>query len=264
MDSSELRPLALVTGASSGIGLQLARLAAQNGFDLVIAADEPLEGASAQLASLGAEVRALQVDLAERKGVDQFVAAAGDRRIDALFANAGHGLGGAFLDQEFAQVEHVVNTNVMGTIYLLHGVARRMRDQGQGRILVTGSIAGFQPGSFQAVYNATKAFVDSFSLALHNELKGTGITVSCLMPGVTDTHFFERADMLDTKVGQMENKSDPADVAKIGFDAMMRGESDVVAGWKNKIQVALSKVMPADTVAEKHRELAQPRTANPA
>ena len=136
-----------------------------------------------------------------------------------------------------------------------------MRELGRGRILITGSIAGFQPGSFQAVYNGTKAFIDSFSFALRNELKDSGVTVSCLMPGVTDTEFFARAHMLDTKVGQSEDKADPAEVAKIGFDAMMKGEADVIAGWKNKMQVALSHVTPSGVLAEQHRKLAEPGSA---
>ena len=117
-------------------------------------------------------------------------------------ANAGHGLGRAFLDQDFADVRHVIDTNVTGTVYLVQLVGRAMRSRGQGRILLTGSIAGFMPGTYQAVYNGTKAFVDSFSFALRAELKDTGVTVTCLMPGATETDFFERADMLDTKVGQ--------------------------------------------------------------
>ena len=135
-----------------------------------------------------------------------------------------------------------------------------MRARGTGRILITGSIAGFMPGSFQAVYNATKAFLDSFSLALRNELQDSGVTVSCLMPGPTDTSFFERADMLDTKVGQ-DPKADPAEVARIGFEAMMNGEGDVVAGWKNKVQVALAKVTPAQVLAQQHRKMAEPGSA---
>lgn len=107
-----------------------------------------------------------------------------------------------------------------------------MRKRGTGRILITGSIAGFIPGTFQAVYNGTKAFIDSFSFALRAELKDTGVTVTCLMPGATETDFFERADMLDTKVGQAK-KDDPADVAQVGFDAMMAGKGDVVSGWHN-------------------------------
>ena len=155
MEASALRPLALVTGASSGIGLHLAKHAAQNGFDLVIGADEPLDQAAGELRMLGAEVTSVQADFAMREGVDRLLLAAGERNIDALFANAGHGLGGAFLDQDFTAVQHVIHTNITGTIYLLQRVARHMRELGRGRILITGSIAGFQPGSFLAVYNGT-------------------------------------------------------------------------------------------------------------
>ena len=151
----------------------------------------------------------------------------------------------------------MIDTNVTGTAYLLHEAVPAMRDRGQGKILITGSIAGLMPGSFQAVYNGTKAFLDSFSWALRNELKDTGVTVTCLMPGATDTEFFERADMLDTKVGQAK-KADPADVAKTGFDAMMRGEGDVVHGLKNKIQAAIASITPQSQLAEEHRKMAEP------
>ena len=150
----------------------------------------------------------------------------------------------AFLDQDFDEVRHVIDTNVTGTIYLIQKVGSDMRTRGQGRILITGSIAGFMPGTFLAVYNGTKAFIDSFSFALRAELNDTGVTVTCLMPGATETDFFERADMMDTKVGQSK-KDDPADVAKVGFDAMMRGDGDVVSGWKNKLQSAIANVTPA-------------------
>jgi uncharacterized protein len=128
-------------------------------------------------------------------------------------------------------------------------------------ILITGSIAGFMPGTFQAVYNGTKAFIDSFSFALRAELKDSGVTVTCLMPGATETEFFERAGMLDTKVGQDE-KDDPADVAKVGFDAMMRGDGDIVAGWKNKLQTAVASITPAGMLAEQHRKMAEPGSGN--
>ena len=154
----------------------------------------------------------------------------------------------------------MIDTNITGTIYLIQQVAATWRSCGSGRILITGSIAGFMPGSFQAVYNGTKAFIDSFSFALRNELKDSGVTVTCLMPGATDTEFFERADMLDTKVGTDE-KDDPADVAQVGYDAMMRGEGDVVAGWKNKLQTAVANVTPAGMLAEQHRKMAEPGTA---
>jgi short-subunit dehydrogenase len=257
------RPLAIVTGASSGIGFHLARIAAEQGYDLIVAADQPLDEAVLDFESLGASVKSVQAELASKEGVDKVLELVDGRAVDVLMANAGHGLGGAFLDQDFVDVQHVINTNITGTIYLLREVGNLMRAQGRGRILVTGSIAGFQPGAFQAVYNGTKAFIDSFVAALRNEMKDhEGISVTCLMPGATDTDFFARADMLDTKVGSDKNSQmDPADVAKIGFQAMLDGEADVVAGWKNKAMVAMAKVLPSQVVAEQHRKLAEPGSA---
>ena len=255
------RPLAVVTGASSGIGLELARLCAAHGYDLVLAADTPLEPARSQLASSNVDLATVQGDLATQAGVDRLWEELRGRTPDALLANAGHGLGGAFLDQDFTAIRHVIDTNVTGTVDLVQRVGRRMRERGSGRILLTGSIAGYLPGSFQAVYNATKAFVDSFAAALRNELKDSGVTVTCLMPGPTDTEFFERAGLLDTRVGASEHKDDPAKVARIGFDAMIEGEADVVAGLKNKLQVAAAKVMPAEAGAAMHRRQAEPGSA---
>jgi short-subunit dehydrogenase len=252
--------LAVVTGASTGIGYELAKLCAENGYDLVVAADTPLAEATQVLRSLGAEVTAVETDLARLEGVDELYAAIGGRPVEALLANAGHGLGRAFLEQEFDEIRHVIDTNITGTVYLIQKIGRDMRARNKGRILITGSIAGFMPGSFQAVYNGTKAFIDSFSFALRNELKETEITVTCLMPGATDTEFFERADMLDTKVGTQE-KDDPAKVAKDGFEAMLKGESDVVSGWKNKLMTTAATVTPNEMLAEQHRRMAEPGTA---
>jgi short-subunit dehydrogenase len=252
---------AIVTGASSGIGYELARLCANDGYDLLIAADDPtITQAADSLRTSAVTVQPVEVDLATKEGVDELYAAAAGRPVDALLANAGHGLGRAFLDQDFDEVRHVVDTNITGTIYLIQAVGRDMRRRNQGRILITGSIAGFMPGAFQAVYNGTKAFIDSFSFALRNELKDTGITVTCLMPGATDTEFFERADMMDTKVGQ-DKKDDPVMVAEAGYKAMLNGDGDVVAGWKNKLQTAIASVTPAGMLAEQHRRMAEPGSA---
>ena len=255
------RPLAIVTGASSGIGRELAYEAATRGYDLILAADEPLEEAAAEMRGLGADVTSVETDLATREGIGQLMQATQGRKIDALLANAGHGLGKGFLDQEVVQVQHVINTNVTGTLDLVQRVARDMRRDLSGKILITGSIAGFMPGTFQAVYNGTKAFLDSFSYALGNELKGTGVTVTCLMPGATDTDFFARADLLDTKMGSDE-KADPAEVAKIGFDAMEHGEAGVVAGLSNKLRVAVANVLPNTMLAEQHRKTTEPGSAH--
>jgi len=183
--------------------------------------------------------------------------AANGRPIDALLANAGRCLGKAFIDQDWDAIRHVIDTNVTGTVYLAHKVANEMRRRKQGRILFTGSIAGFMPGTFQAVYNATKAFIDSFSFALRAELKDSGVTVTCLMPGATETEFFERADLMDTKVGQSK-KDDPADVAKVGYDAMIAGTGDVVSGWQNKLRSAIANITPSGVLAEMHRGMAEP------
>lgn len=252
------RPLAIVTGASSGIGFELAKKCAAEGFDLMVAADDPrIDEAARILGEAGGSVEALQVDLSTTEGVDKLLAAVKDRPIDALLANAGHGLGKAFLDQEWDEIRHVIDTNVTGTVYLLHKVGSEMANRGNGRILITGSIAGFMPGTYQAVYNGTKAFIDMFAYALRAEVQGRGVTVTCLMPGATETDFFERADMMDTKVGQAK-KDEPADVAESGFKAMMAGESGVVSGWQNKLQVALAKVLPETMMAGQHAKQAEP------
>ncbi|MFL5023780.1 MAG: SDR family NAD(P)-dependent oxidoreductase [Microvirga sp.] len=252
------KPLAIVTGASSGIGYELAKLCAQNGYDLLIAADQAaIHDVVKDFQALGSEVEAIEADLATLEGVDKLYAAAKGRPIGALLANAGHGLGHAFLDQDFAEARHVIDTNITGTIYLIQKVGRDMRARNEGRILITGSIAGFMPGTYQAVYNGTKAFIDSFSFALRAELKDTDVTVTCLMPGATETEFFERAGMEDTQVGQ-DKKDDPAYVAQVGFDAMMRGDGDVVSGWKNKFTTILASVTPAGVLAEQHRKMAEP------
>jgi uncharacterized protein len=186
----DTRPLALVTGASTGIGYELSKCCAKNGFDLAVVADEPaIIQAAEDFRALGANVEAVEADLSTTDGVDQFLAAVSrlNRPVEALLANAGRGLGRAFLDQDFADEMRVVNTNITGTIYLIHRVGRDMQARRDGKILIVGSIAGLMPGAYHAVYNGTKAFLDSFSFALRHELNNTGVTVTCLMPGATDT-----------------------------------------------------------------------------
>ncbi len=228
---------------------------------MLLAADTPFEEAIGDLRGSDVEVQAIEADLATEDGVRSLVEAVGDRPVDVLVANAGHGLGRAFLDQDPAEWRHVVDTNITGTLLLIQAIAARMVARDAGRILITGSIAGHIAGSFQAVYNGSKAFIDSFSDALGNELKDTGVTVTCLKPGPTETEFFERADLLDTKVGQAE-KDDPADVAKEGWDAMNAGKRSVVFGWKNQLQVAAVKVAGGGVAAELHRKQTEPGSAS--
>jgi len=248
---------AIVTGASSGIGRELAKLASSNGYDLLVVADTPFVDASAGFGGV-ARIETVEADLSTFEGVDRLLDAVAGRKVDLLCANAGHGLGGAFLDQDVAEWRHVIDTNVTGTVYLLQRILKTMVAQGEGKVLITGSIAGWMPGSFSAVYNGTKAFVDNFAAAIRNELKEhEGITITTLLPGPVETNFFHRAGMDDTKVGQSE-KSDPADVARDGWDALMAGEDNTVSGVMNKLQVASAGVLPQSVTAEMHRKMAEP------
>jgi uncharacterized protein len=264
MSNETTRPLAVVTGASSGIGLELARQFGEHGFDLIIAAeDDELSAAAQELSATGARVDAVRADLSTREGVEELhrhIEAAG-RPLDAAALNAGIGAGGAFTDTDLEQELRLVDLNCRSTVHLAKYVVRDMVARGEGRILFTSSIASTMPGPFQAVYNASKSFVQSFALALRNELKDTGVTVTSLMPGPTDTEFFERADMLDTKVGT-DDKDDPADVARDGFEALMAGKERVVAhSAKTKAQGRASRFMPDSMKAEMHRRMAEPGSA---
>jgi short-subunit dehydrogenase len=265
MTAIATRPLALVTGASSGIGFELAKQLADHGFDLIVAAeDDELETAAGELRTRGAEVDAVTVDLAGADGVKELhrrVQAAG-RPLDVAALNAGIGAGGAFAtDTDLDQELRIVDLNVRSTVQLSKYVVRDMVKRGEGRILFTSSIASTMPGAFQAVYNASKSFVQSFALALRNELKDTGVTVTSLMPGPTETEFFERAEMLDTKLGAGE-KDDPADVARDGFEALMDGKERVVShSLQTKAQGIGSRVLPDSIKAGMHRKMAQPGSA---
>lgn len=252
--------LAVVTGASTGIGFELATLAAQDGYDLIVVANEALIDAAAEdFRQFGTHVEAVEADLSSIGGVDRLLDAANGRDVDVLVANAGIGTGGSFLEQDVATWRHSIDTNVTGTVYLLQRVLQRMVMRGEGKVLVTGSIAGYIPGSFNAIYNATKAFVDNFTEALRNELKDVeGVTLTTLMPGATDTEFFARADMLDTSVGQDGNKADPAKVAQDGWSAMLAGKGHIVSGLTNKLQVAAAGIVPQAILAERHRAMAEP------
>lgn len=253
--------LAMVTGASTGIGYYLADECAKHGYELIVAADEPrIAEAAAALQTKGVKVRPVEADLATMRGVDKLYNAAKGRKVDMLVANAGIGLGKGFLEQDFAKVRRIIDTNITGTLYLIQKVGRDMRRRHDGRILITGSIAGFTPGSYQAVYNGTKAFLNSFSFALRTELDDSGVSVTCLMPGATETEFFARADMLDTKIGTSK-KDDPERVARDGFEAVMRGDGDIVSGWHNKLQTILANLMPSGMQSNQHKKEAAPGTA---
>jgi short-subunit dehydrogenase len=253
--------LAVVTGASSGLGYEFARFAVEDGYVLVICADEPeIEHAADKLRRLGGVVEALQADLATAAGREALWQAIADRDVDLFFANAGRALGHAFSDQEWRAIDRLIELNVVQTTLMLHRVGRKMQARGAGRILVTGSIGGFVPGPFDAVYNGTKAYLDSLCAALRDEWRDGPVTLTCLMPGPTETPIFEREgnDLSDAPIAKKE-KDDPTAVARAGYDAMMRGEAGVVPGFTSKLITMLSGVVPQSVLAQIHRRGAEPR-----
>lgn len=252
--------LALVTGASSGIGFELAKLFADDGYDLVVAADDDAIQASAdKLGATGVGVRAVQVDLRKPDDVELLYRTATDgRRLDAAVLNAGIGRAGPFVEGDLNSDLSIVDLNVRSTVHLAKLVLSDMASRGEGKVLFTSSVASTMPGSLQTVYNASKSFVQSFSEALHDELRDTGVTVTSLMPGPTETDFFRRGHMLDTVVGQMP-KDDPAEVAKHGYDALMKGDRKVVAASVLSKAIGLiNRVLPDSVKAVTSRVISLP------
>ena len=261
------RSFAVVTGASSGIGRELARQFAAHDFDLLICAeDDAVAAVGDELRAGGAEVTVRQADLSKDCGVYALYAAirAFGRPVDAIALIAGIGAGGSFagpdaLRTSLADELRIIDLNVRSTVQLAKYVVADMVERDAGRVLFTSSIAATMPGSFQAVYNASKSFVQSFALALRHELRDTGVTVTSVMPGPNETAFFERADMLDTKVGASD-KDDPADVARRGLRGAHggRGSESWPGSLSTKLQGKGSRLMPDRVKAEMHRRMAQP------
>jgi short-subunit dehydrogenase len=255
-------PFAVITGASSGIGFELALLFAGDGFDLMLCAeDDALEAAALRCRTAGVEVQTFQTDLGSADGVQAFYEAviATGRPVDAAVLNAGVGRGGAFADADLADLLEVVDLNVRSTVHLLRLLLPDLVAQDSGRVLVTSSIASTMPGAFQAVYNASKSFVQSLVEAVQNELKDTSVTLTSLMPGPTETNFFHRAGMDDTPMGQMK-KDDAAAVAQQGYAALMSGKDRVVAAsLGTKAQELAAKVLPDKLKAQLHRAVAKPQ-----
>lgn len=252
------RPLAVVTGASSGIGLELSRLFAADGYDLLVVADEPRIHDVADEVSPTVTVQPLQADL-RLPGEVERVHAAIPRAPMAVAFNAGIGRAGRFVDEDVTADLDVVDLNVRSTVHLAKLVLRDMARAGAGRALFTSSIVATMPGSHQTMYNASKSFIQSFATGLHDEFRGTGITVTALMPGATDTEFFRRASMLDTPLGRLPFKDDPAKTAKQGYDALMRGDRKVVASSLfSKLVGATATVLPDSAKALANRLIVTP------
>ncbi|SFL33174.1 SDR family NAD(P)-dependent oxidoreductase [Geodermatophilus ruber] len=261
---SDERPLALVTGASSGIGLELARQFADAGFDLIVnAEDAGLTAAAEQLRAEGAAVRAVQADLRTLAGVEALWAAvqAAGRPVTAAALDAGVGKGGPFLENDIEEEMDVICLDIVSTVRLTKLLLRDMVARNEGRLLITSSIAATMPGPYQAVYNASKSFLQSFAEALVEELDDTAVAVTSLMPGPTGTHFFERAGIQGTRIGAGP-KDDPAQVARQGFEALMAGKEKVVAGsLTTKAQELATTVLPDRLKAMVHRQMAEPGSA---
>src|SRR4051812_12452104 len=263
---SNHRLFAVVTGASSGIGYELARVFAKNGYDLLVTSgSDGAEEAAHNFGSLGTEVQSGEADLATYEGVEKLWKAiqATGRRLDAIAINAGVGVGGKFAETDLEEELNLIQLNVTSTVHLAKYVVKGMLAHGAGRILFTSSIAGTMPAPLEAVYGASKAFVLSFSRSLRHELKDSGITVTALQPGPTDTNFFHRAGMDDTKVGSEEKyTNDPAEVAQQGYDALMNNEDHIYASsMKTKMQGELGRFVPESVKAELHRKQAEPKSA---
>lgn len=261
--------LALITGASSGIGYNLAKVFAENGFDIIInSSGERLDSAESDLRATGVQVTAVQADLATYEGVEQLWQAVQSigRPLDAIALNAGIGVGGLFAETDLKQEIEIVRLNVESTVHLAKLAVKQMTAQGRGRILITSSIAGEMVAPREAVYAASKAFDLSFAKSLRAELEDTGITVTALQPGPTDTDFFHRAGMDNTKAGtEGKKESEPYDVAKQGFEALMKGEKHIYsASWKTKLEGATSNITPDAVQAAMHEKQAKPLNENAA
>lgn len=263
-DQQTERPLAVITGASSGIGYELSKQFAEHGFDLLVCAeDDGITEAAQSFRQLGGQVEYLKVDLAEYDGVEKLyerIKSMG-KPLDSIAINAGVGVGGASFDKTDLEEElNLLRLNVISVVHLTKRILPDMIEQGHGRILFTSSIAAFLPGPFESVYSASKAFVQSFSEGIRAEAKDKGIVVTALQPGPTETNFFHRAGMDETKVGSMK-KDDAADVARQGFEALMKGDHAIVAGsTMNRVQANIAKVAPQQVAAKIHERMTKPNS----
>ncbi|MFJ3981466.1 SDR family NAD(P)-dependent oxidoreductase [Streptomyces fungicidicus] len=264
MSTPATRPLALVTGASNGIGYEIARLCALNGFDLVATGrSEKINEAAAQFIRDGANVTAVRADLAEASGVEKVWKAVEDtgRPLAVAVLNAGRSIGGAFIDTDLDDELALISLNVTSVVHLAKLVARHMAAHQAGKILITSSLSATLPTPYETVYGPSRAFTRMFALGLREELKEHGVTVTTLMPGATDSDFHARAGMNDTAFGPGMKKNSRKDVARQGFLAMMEGRAEVVGGDAATKRTAIEhRFLPETYKAARHATKAKPRS----
>lgn len=248
------RPLAVVTGASMGIGLELARELARRGYDLFItSSSKEIDLVADEIAELGANVEILRADLATFKGTETLAKEIAQlhRPIDALIINAGVGVGGDFAETELIDEFNLIRLNIMSPVHLCKKIIPLMKEQGHGRILFTSSISATMPSPYEAVYGASKSFIESFGESLRTELKDSGISVTCLLPGPTNTNSEEKYE------------NDPADVAHQGIEAMLAGKRKVyAASLKTKVMGLANRYLPDWVKAEYHKKMSEPGSAH--
>ncbi len=254
---------ALITGATSGIGYELAKLFAENGYNLIIVARDQAElNQTASELTLQYRISVLPVvkDLFRPEAAFELYQEVKDTgfQVDVLVNNAGQGQFGLFADTDIQRDLEIIQLNISSFTVLTKLFVKEMIERNEGKILQLASIAGKVPGPYHAVYHATKAYVLSLSEALHNELKDTNVTVTALLPGATDTDFFSKADGENATIVQESTLSDPADVAKDGYKALMNGEIKVISGFKNKVQTGMSALMSDSMSAENMRKQNEP------
>jgi len=258
---------ALITGATSGIGYELAKLFAKDRYNLVIVSRNAheLEQTAAELkGEYQIEVHTIAKDLFKRESpfeVYDEVKGLGIQ-IDVLVNDAGQGEYGQFVDTDIYRELDIIQLNIGAYVVLTKCFLKDMVERNEGKVLNVGSIAGETPGPWQSVYHGTKAFVNSWTESIRNELKDTNISVTVLLPGATDTDFFNKASMTESKIVQEGSMADPAKVAKDGYDALMSGDDKIISGLKNKAMVAMSNVMPDSMVAENMRKQQEPGDQN--
>jgi short-subunit dehydrogenase len=254
---------ALVTGGTSGIGYELAKLLAADGYNLILVArtQEDLDRVAGELREAhGVDVRTISKDLFYPGNAFELTDEIGELgiQVNILVNDAGQGQYGPFVDNDINRQLDIIHLNIESLVILTHYFLKEMVGRAEGRILNLASIAGKTPGPYQAVYHGTKAFVHSFTEAIRSEVKDTGVTVTSLLPGATDTDFFNKAEMLDAKNVKEGELADPAKVAKDGYEALMSGQDMVVSGFKNKMTVAMSNVTPDEKVADKVKKQQSP------